>query len=409
MQRITRVTLVHAGVVALTASAAAGASAQAVPSRQLGKVEAEFADPFTAIAAVRELKDGRVVVADPRDKVVQLIDLKSGSAVKIGREGQGPGEYSLPMSVVAFPGDTSGIFDPLNQRYLLVGPDGKPGAFLSTRAEGDNPPRDAAAQRGPGGMMRMGGMSMTPPRGTDRSGNIYVAGSPFSVGPDGPVALDSAPLQRFNRTKKSYETVAYLKVVKPRVSGSAGRMEVRIGGANPFAPRDDWAVAPDGRIAIVHASDYRVEWISPNGQRTSGPATPYSKTKVTNAHKKWWQETQRRRATGFRITNENGRVSASTANPGSVPPEERNDWPEYLPPFLTNAALIAPNGQLWVHQASATDDAAPTYDIFDASGKLIGRVVLAKRSRVVGFGSATVYVARADEDDLQYLQRYRLQ
>lgn len=186
-------------------------------------------------------------------------------------------------------------------------------------------------------------------------------------------------------------------------------MEVRIGGANPFAARDEWAVAPDGRIALVHASDYRVEWITPNGQRVAGRATPYSKTKVTNAHKKWWQETQRRRATGIMVTNNNGRMSASTAPPSAMPPEERSDWPEYLPPFLANAAQVAPNGQLWVQQAAASDDTAPTYDIFDGSGKLTGRVVLPKRSRVVGFGSASVYVARADEDDLQYLQRYRLQ
>lgn len=411
MQRIATVTLLRAGVFGLMTTVAGGASAQSVPSRQLGKAEAEFADPFTAIAAVRELKDGRVLVADPRDKVVQLIDLKSGSAVKVGREGQGPGEYSLPMSVVAFPGDTSGIFDPLNQRFLLVGPDGKTGAFLSARPEGEDAAMRAAPGRGQAGQMRLPAMRMTTPRGTDRSGNIYVAGAPISMGPDGPVSLDSVPVQRFDRTKKSYETVAWLKVPKnnSQVSGGGGRMEVRIGGANPFAARDEWAVAPDGRIAIVHASDYRVEWITPNGQRAAGPATPYNKTKVTNAHKKWWQETQRRRATGIMVTNNNGRMSASTAPPSAMPSEERSDWPEYLPPFLANAAQVAPNGQLWVLQAAASDDTPPTYDVFDATGKLTGRVVLPKRSRVVGFGSAAVYVARADEDDLQYLQRYRLQ
>jgi len=89
--------------------------------------------------------------------------------------------------------------------------------------------------------------------------------------------------------------------------------------------------------------------------------------------------------------------------------QERDDWPEYFPPFLGNAVQVAPNGQVWVLQASASDDAAPTYDIFDAAGKLTSRVQLAKRSRVVGFGSGTVYVVRSDEDDLQYLQRYRLE
>ncbi|HJU72294.1 MAG TPA: hypothetical protein VJ717_01000 [Gemmatimonadaceae bacterium] len=405
MQYMTRVAI--ACGVTLTSAVV---TAQAVPTRQLGKAEAEFADPFTQISGVRELKDGRVVVVDSRDKVVQLVNLKSGAAAKIGREGQGPGEYSLPMTVIALPGDSSGIFDPLNQRYLLIGADGKTGGFLSTRPEGED--RDEQPQRRAGGgpMFGMRGGGMTPPRGTDRTGNIYVMGSPFRMTADGPpTALDSAPVQRFNRVKKTYETVAYIKVPKPQVSGGSNRMEVRIGGANPFAERDDWAVAPDGRVAIVYGRDYRVEWISPNGQRTSGPATPYTKTKVTDAHKKWWQETARRRTTGLMITNANGRMSASTAPPSTLPPEERDDWPEYFPPFLGNALQIAPNGELWVLRASASDDAVPTYDIFDGTGKLTARVQLPKRSRVVGFGNGTVYVVRSDEDDLQYLQRYRLQ
>jgi hypothetical protein len=398
--------------LALTAGATTS-YAQSVPTRQLSKADAEFADPFTQIAAVRELRNGRVLVVDPRDKVVQLVDIAGGSATKVGREGQGPGEYSLPMALVALPGDSSGVFDPLNQRYLLIDPTGKPAGFLSTRAEDDpDERRDAGGGANRGGpMFRMGGVAMTPPRGTDRSGNIYVAGSPFRMGPDGPTPSDSAPLQRFDRVKKSYETIGYIQLPKnnSQVSGGAGRMEVRIGGANPFAPRDEWAVAPDGRIAIVHAADYRVEWIAPNGQRTGGTATPYAKTKVTDKHKKWWQDTQRRRGTGMMITNNNGRMSATSAPVGALPPEERNDWPEYLPPFMANAAQVAPNGELWVLRAAASEDVAPTYDVFDGSGKLSARVQLAKRSRVVGFGNGTVYVARFDEDDLQYLQRYRLQ
>lgn len=412
MPRFTRRS-VFPGALLLAASACPQLGAQTVQSRQLGKAEAEFADPFTAINAVRELKDGRVLVVDSRDKVVQLVDLKTGSATKVGREGQGPGEYSLPMAIVALPGDSSGIYDPLNQRYLIVGPDGKPAGFFSSRPEDDDS-RDAAAGRpgggGPGRMM--GGINLSPPRGSDRSGNIYVAGPPMRFGPDGPVPLDSVPMQRFDRTKKTLQIVGYIKVPKgnTQVSGSAGRMNVRVGGANPFAARDDWAVAADGRIAVIHADDYHVEWIAPNGQRTAGPATSYSKTKLTNAHKKWWHETARRRGGGLIIANENGKMSASTAPPPSGPPEERDDWPEYLPPFLGNGAVqVAPNGQLWVLQATASDDVQPTYDIFDASGKLAARVQLAKRSRVVGFGTNTIYVVRSDEDDLQYLQRYRVQ
>jgi hypothetical protein len=39
---------------------------------------------------------------------------------------------------------------------------------------------------------------------------------------------------------------------------------------------------------------------------------------------------------------------------------------------------------------------------------VVGRVALPADTRLVGFGNGTVYLARSDEDDLQYLQRYRL-
>lgn len=383
---------------------------QSVQLRQLSKADAEFSDPFTQISGVRELKDGRVLVVDSRDKVVQLLDLKSGSATKVGREGQGPGEYSLPMAIVALPGDSSAVFDPLNQRYLVIAPDGKTAGFFSSRPDADDDQRDASARPGGGMRMMMGGISMSPPRGADASGNLYVAGAPFKPGADGPTPLDSAPLQRFNRVKKAIETIGYLKVYRPQVSGGAGRMEVRIGGANPFLAQDDWAVGPDGRVAIVYAGDYHVEWIAPNGQRVAGPATPYNKTKLTDAHKKWWNDNRRRNQSGLMITNNNGRMSASTAPPPAGPPEERNDWPEYLPPFMGNDALrVAPNGQLWVRRTTASEDVLPTYDIFDAQGKLASRVQLPKRSRVVGFGANSIFVVRLDQDDLQYLQRFRLQ
>jgi len=47
------------------------AFAQNVPTRTLSKADAEYPEPFTQVTGVRELKDGRVIVIDPRDKTVQ--------------------------------------------------------------------------------------------------------------------------------------------------------------------------------------------------------------------------------------------------------------------------------------------------------------------------------------------------
>ena len=48
------------------------------------------------------------------------------------------------------------------------------------------------------------------------------------------------------------------------------------------------------------------------------------------------------------------------------------------------------------------------YDVFGADGRLVRRVSFPAKTRLVGFGTGTVYAARSDEDDLQYLERYRM-
>ena len=50
----------------------------------------------------------------------------------------------------------------------------------------------------------------------------------------------------------------------------------------------------------------------------------------------------------------------------------------------------------------------PTLDVFDARGILVGKVTIPKDRRIVGFGANSVYMARTDSDDMQWLERYSL-
>ena len=65
-----------------TLISAAPVAAQA-PLKTLTKPDVEYAEPFTQINGVRELRDGRVIVADVREKTVQIVDLKAGTAQKV--------------------------------------------------------------------------------------------------------------------------------------------------------------------------------------------------------------------------------------------------------------------------------------------------------------------------------------
>lgn len=366
--------------------------AQAV--RPLPRADALFDEPFTSVAGIRELRDGRVLTVDRRDKLVQIVDFKAKAVKQVGREGSGPKEYSLPMGILGLPGDSSLVFDPLNSRSLFILPNGEPGDFLTASSQ----------PRGPGGGMMIAG---TPPRFADSRGRTYTAGNAFAMGPNGPTAAESLAILRLDRRSQKTDTVAWIRAPKNNVqtSGSSGQMSFRVGTAAPFTPRDDWFVLPDGRVGIVRSPEYRVEWAD---GRTPAASIPYDRIKVAEAHKQQWRDS-RKNQTAIAVTMNNGRRSVSSAPPGAV--QEPSEWPDVLPPILAETGetiFVAPNGQVWISRAREASDKTPNYDVLDATGKVAFRVELPERTRVIGFGTGTVYTIRTDEDDLQYLQRHRM-
>jgi hypothetical protein len=254
--------------------------------------------------------------------------------------------------------------------------------------------------------VRIGGAA---PRFTDARGRLYWLGQPFgpATGDGPPKSADSVPVVRYDRASKKTDSIAWVRVPKNNVqtSGSSGNMQVRIGMANPYQPRDEWAVLPDGRVAVLRSPEYRVDWYGPNGRSSSAPIA-YEKLKFTEAHKAQWRES-RKQQTSMMVTMNNGQRSVRTGPPPADLPDP-GDWPEILPPFIDNAAFVAPNGMIWVNRTRAANDDTPDFDVIDPTGKVAMRVQLPAKTRLVGLGNGTVYATRTDEDDLQYLQRYRL-
>ncbi len=78
-----------------------------------------------------------------------------------------------------------------------------------------------------------------------------------------------------------------------------------------------------------------------------------------------------------------------------------------MPPFLSGASRVTPEGELWVERAQPAKETRPTYDVFDSGGQLIRQVVLPASRRLIGFGTGVLYAVRVDDDDLEWLERYR--
>ncbi len=342
-------------VLALGVAVASPLAAQGAP-RTLPAPNATFAEPFSSVGVgtVRELSDGRVIVSDARDKVVQRIDLRSGEAVAIGREGSGPAEFGMPMRIYAAPGDTTLLFDPLNTRYLVIGPDAKPISTFRTESEAP-----AARPGAGGGRVTMGGGLMA--RATDARGRLYGEGSSLTVDAEGrPKSADSAAIVRYDRGTRRLDTLAFVKLPSQnmQVSGSANNQMVRIGGANPLTPRDEWTVFPDGRVAIVRAADYHVDWILPNGTKRSTPAVRYTPVRMNAAeirHEEGLRNAARAGQMSIMMTQDNNgarRTAQMGPPPGAPPLEPLTDWPEVKPPFRSGmqSVIARPNGELWVRR-----------------------------------------------------------
>ena len=370
-------------LAAFLLAAPAALLAQSVPRVSLGRAEAELGDPFDNVTAVRELSDGRVIVADRFAKTVTLADFRAGTATAIGREGQGPGEYAFPAGLVALPGDTTLLVDPGQRRFLVIGPGAKPTGLLSF----------------PGntmGLLRV--------RGSDRQGRIYMQGNEMSGLQPGAALPDSVAVLRWDRARDRIDTLGRIKVPSMQ-SASSGSANARsfVMRAQPFSPQDDWSVGEDGRVAVVRVGNYHVEWWKPAGQKLSGPGVVYQKVAVSQADKDRYKAASSNPRGGFRMTvGGPGRGTAPTAAPPSL---GEPDWPAFKPAFRDGTSQVAPDGSLWVQRYGAAE-APLLYDVFDASGRLTRQVAMPKGARLVGFGARGIYVATTTEDELETLARY---
>ena len=355
---------------------ASGIAAQSpAPEITLSKPDAEFAEPFSEIASIRELRDGRVIVVDTRERVLKLVDFGRTSASMIGHKGAGPGEYRAPLSVFPLPADSSVVFDGGRTGLLLLGPDGKPGDFVSTATLGTSE----------------GMVTRFVPSRSDSSGRLYATGVPFRMTPNGPQHADSSSIVRWTRGTPEVETVTFIRNRSLRDrGGDVDPVMAHFSTVIPYVVGDQWAVDRDGRIAILRYDNYRVDFVEPSGRRVPGTPIPFARVRVSEAHKESWRDQERVRLAG---------------SPGGGFKEPAR-WPDFLPPFLNRPAIFSPDGMLWVRRTGAAD-APPLYDVIDKTGRVSSRVTLAPRSRVVGFSRGWIYIVRRDQDDLEYLQRFQ--
>lgn len=352
------------------------ASAQAL--QPLGASQSEHPFAFSSVTQLRELRDGRVIVVDSRERTVMLLDFATRDEQRIGREGAGPREIQQPTYLLPLPGDTTAIWDGQHTRLFFIGPDGSPLRTDRMLADDGRPLT----------------LDFRAPRFADSSGRIYFDLSPIADS----TSRDSLRLVRFDRRTARVDTVGSVRrpASEPATIGPPGQQHT-IALTNPFSPRQDWFVTPDGRVGVLRSPEYRLDWTYPRAQR--GPEVAYTPLPVTDEDKEHWRTSQRSMVV-VRDPNARGRGPSV-----SMIPEPRT-WPAHKPAFLGNAVQVDPLGRVWVQRAGSLADATVVYDVFDSASRVVRRVSVPRAHRIVGFGRDVVYTTRADADDLLRLNRH---
>ena len=368
---------------------AASVAAPGVGAQLSAEKEVEFPEGFGLLGNVRELPDGRVLVADPLGQILAALDMDAGTMDMWGREGGGPQEYRQPDAVHALPGDSTLLVDLGNGRLTVIAPDG---AFARTRpiALGGGP----TPGRGPG-------MQIAIPRVVDGEGRIYFPVRNFqSPG-------DSSSIARVSVGSDAVETVARFKPREVQQSGSGGRIVFQV---RPMSPEDDWAVGEDGTIALVRSEDYHIDVLHPDGRVSTGPAVDHRRIRPRDEEKQAWLDGGASSGLQVRVSLNAGvrEVQFSRGGPGGNASINDVDWPDRMPSFRSGSTRIDPEGRIWVGRTMRAGEPS-LFDIFDDEGRPIGQVTLDPNSSIVGFGEdGALYTTRTDDLGLQWLQRRRV-
>jgi hypothetical protein len=427
--------------VALSAAGAQSKGLELPPIRQLGAVTATAAEKLGVVNNIRPLSDGRVYVNDPMGRRVLLFDtgLQTFTVVadSLGANGN---TYGRVAGLIPSRGDSTLLVDPQSLSMLVLDPAGKVARVMSVPSA-----QDAMSFAGV-----LGGAVIDPqgrlvyrasPRFEFRGMGPGAAGGPPRI-PDMP---DSAAIFRIDLATRKMDTVAYIKTQKIKMNTTQddnGRV-MMTSEINPLPVVDEWAMVADGSVALVRGRDYHIDWVAPDGSRTSSPKIPFEWQRLSDEDKvafidsvKAARERMGANAPGAATPGGGTNIAVGpppgaaegmgqrvmifggppggegagrrppngNAAPGGgmtpppmqfVPPSE---LPDYKPVFLNGFVRADLDGNVWIRTIPTKPIAGgPVYDVVNRKGELVDRVQIPVNRSIAGFGpGGAVYLTTRD-------------
>jgi hypothetical protein len=343
-------------------------AAQGPPLVRLGAPTATLAEEFSTIVGVRELRDGRVLVSDRREKRVVVADFAKGMVGQVGRAGEGPLEYSAAEATWGIGADSGIMFLP-PQRWVLFAGSSVSGILGA----------DAAAVRATKSVIR----------GVDTLGHVLWAPIYSSAA----AAQDSVPLVLTTRATARLDTIARLRTQVPRrkpIEGMPGYFQF---SPPTMSMLEQAALAADGWTAVVRMDPYRVDWRAPDGRWVKGQPIAIPIVEVNEREKLFYLE-------------QNPEPPGPPGSPARTT-QSITDWPAAVPPVGNFQVMyVAPDGRLLVSRYPSASHRETRYDIVNRRGGLDAQLLLPANERITGVGSRSVYVVHTDSDGIRRLRRH---
>lgn len=353
-----------AGCGADTASRGAGGAGdgaavdtvRARPVATIGVIEGDERYAFGDITSVVADEAGRIYVADRIGSLIRVYAPDGSFLAQIGREGEGPGEFSWPTGLSFGPEGTLYLSD-INRITLLA------------------PPESGAIPDSPIATWRIPGYATTSTRRsavTPDGGFLYPGyrfpqeGTPqhfyLVYSRDGEVTPDTLRVPNLAGMETT-ATAHYM--VGPRT----GRM-VRGLSRGAFSPGPSWTVTSKGTVLSSDGRDYRLIETDLAGDTIRVIERDVAPRPVPAA-----ERDDSARALAARIDS----LEVPFDDVIGVAPEIRDGvWPKWLPEVLS--LHVATDGALWVGRWPLHGDGdARVFDVLEPSGALRGVVIVPAR------------------------------
>lgn len=399
-------------MVATAGAQASPASKPAIPTRPLGVITAVSKDSMGAVVSVRALSNGSVMVNDFFRRRVLLYDAGLTKAVSVIDSG-GSTTSTLSSAIMSsqlmkYDGDSTLYVDVATQTLLVLDASGKVARVMALPKASDAfylaTYQLGVAHIDPQGRLVYRGLippKMVPPEPGSSVMNI-------------PQQADSAPIVRADFDTRKVDTITTIKVLQP------GAMQLKQDGANvslhmtvnPLDVGDEWAMLPDGTIAILRAHDYHMDWVAPNGTRTSSPKMAFDWKAMTDEQKQFKLDSLRP-VLQKAFDDLPGQTVPTPAGPRRIKVQfdfvPLSKLPDYEPAIQAGAMKVDLKGQLWiVPRTSAGANGGLLYDVVNRKGEVAERVQFPKGYALAGFGTGDeVYLLRV-EGKTGFLEKAKL-